>query len=87
MDTASCVMWIIVLTLALSLVLHVQVRVAFAFSLQQCAFVLVGLPIGAADRSLPGDIGAVWCAHAARFTSPVHLASLPGATVNIVAGF
>lgn len=57
MDTASWqiqgkAMWnvtrgaqIMVLTFALSLVLHVQVRVAFAFSLQQCAFVFVGLPI------------------------------------------
>lgn len=31
--------------LALSLVLHVQVGVAFAFSLEQCAFVFVGLSI------------------------------------------
>ncbi|TNN31507.1 hypothetical protein EYF80_058342 [Liparis tanakae] len=33
------------LTLALPLVLHVQVGVAFAFGLEQCAFVLVGLPV------------------------------------------
>lgn len=73
--------------LALSLVLHVQVWVAFAFCLQQCAFVFVGLSIGAADGSLPGDVGAVWRTHAARLASSVHLAPFPGTTVNIVAGF
>lgn len=77
----------IFLTFALSLVLHIQVRVSFAFSLQQRALVLVGLPVGAADGSLPGDVGAVWCANAARLTPPVHLAPLPGTAVNIVAGF
>lgn len=75
------------LTLALSLVLHVQVRVAFTFSLQQCAFVFVGLAIRAADRSFPGDVGAVWCAHAAWLTSSVHLAPLSRPTVNVIAGF
>lgn len=73
--------------LTLPLVLHVQVGMAFAFSLQQGAFVFVGLSIRAADRSLPRDVGAVWCAHAARLTSSVHLAPLPGPTVNIIAGF
>lgn len=77
----------IVLTLALSLVLYIQVRVSFAFSFQQRALVLVGLPVGAADGSLPGDVGTVWCANAARLTPPVHFASLPRAAVNIVAGF
>lgn len=73
--------------LALSLVLHVQVRVAFTFSLQQCAFVFVGLAIRAADWSFPGDVRAVWCAHTARLTSSVHLAPLSRPTVNIIAGF
>lgn len=75
------------LTLALPLVLHVQVRVTFAFSLQQRAFVFVRLAVWAANRSLPGDVGAVWCAHAARLTSSVHLAPLSRTAVNIVAGF
>lgn len=75
------------LTLALSLVLHVQVRVTFAFSLQQRAFVFVGLAVWAANRSLPGDVGAVWSAHAARLTSSVHLAPLSRTAINIVAGF
>lgn len=75
------------LTLALPLVLYVQVRLPFAFRLQQRALVLVGLPVGAADGSLPGDVGAVRCANAARLTPPVHLAPLSGAAVNIVAGF
>lgn len=77
----------IFLTLALSLVLYIQVRVSFAFRLQQRALVLVGLPVGAADGSLPGDVGAVWCANATRLTPPVHFASLSGAAVNVVAGF
>lgn len=79
--------WGIFLTFALSLVLYIQVRVSFALRLQQRALVLVGLPVGAADGSLPGDVGAVWCANAARLTPPVHLAPLSGAAVNIVAGF
>lgn len=79
--------WGIYLTFALSLVLYIQVRVSFALRLQQRALVLVGLPVGAADGSLPGDVGAVWCANAARLTPPVHLAPLSGAAVNIVAGF
>lgn len=73
--------------LAFALVLYVQIGVTFAFSFQQCAFVFVGLSIGAADRSFPGDVGAVWCAHAARLASSVQLALLSGPTVNIVAGF
>lgn len=77
----------IFLTLALSLVLYIQVRMPFALRLQQRALVLVGLPVGAADGSLPGDVGAVWCANAARLTPPVHFAPLSGAAVNIVAGF
>lgn len=76
-----------VLTLALSLVLYVQVRVPFALRLQQRALVLVGLPVAAADGSLPGNVRAVWCANAARLTPPVHLAPLSGAAVNIVARF
>lgn len=60
---------------------------AFAFRLQQRALVLVGLSIRAAHRPLPGDVGAVRRAHAARLTPPVHLAPLPGPAVNIVAGF
>ena len=75
------------LTLALPLVLHVQVGVAFTFRLQQRAFVFVGLPIRAADRSFPGDVGAVWRAHAARLAPPVHLAPFPGPAVNVIAGF
>lgn len=73
--------------LAFSLVLHVQVGMAFAFRLQQRAFVFVGLPIWSADWAFPGDVGTVWRAHAARLTSPVHLAPLSRPTVNIVAGF
>lgn len=72
--------------LALSLVLHVQVGVAFTFRLQQCAFVFVGLSIRAADWPFPGDVGAVWRAHAARLASSVHLAPLSRPTVNIITG-
>ena len=75
------------LTLAPSLVLHVQIGVAFAFCLQQCAFVFVGLSVGAADGSFPCDVGAVWRTHAARLASSVHLAPLSWPTVNILAGF
>lgn len=75
------------LTLAFPLVLHVQVRVAFAFRLQQRALVFVGLSVRAADGSLPGDVGAVWRAHAARLAPPVHLAPFPRTTVDVVAGF
>lgn len=75
------------LTLALSLVLYIQVRVSLALRLQQRALVLVGLPVGAADGSLPGDVGAVWRANAARLAPPVHLAPLSGAAINIVARF
>lgn len=75
------------LTLALPLVLHVQVWVAFAFRLQQRALVFVGLAVRAADGSLPGDVGAVWRAHAARLAPPVHLAPFPRTTVDVVAGF
>lgn len=74
------------LTLAFSLVLHVQVGVPLAFGLQQRALVLVGLPVGAADGPLPGDVGAVRGANAARLAPPVHLAPLPGAAVHVVAG-
>lgn len=73
--------------LAPSLVLHVQIGVAFAFCLQQCAFVFVGLSVGAADGSFPCDVGAVWRTHAARLASSVHLAPLSWPTVNILAGF
>lgn len=75
------------LTLAFPLVLHVQVRVAFAFRLQQRALVFVGLSVRAADGSLPGDVGAVWRANAARLAPPVHLAPFPRTTVDVVAGF
>lgn len=73
--------------LAFTLVLHVQVWVAFAFRLEQCALVFVGLSVGAADGSLPGDVGAVWRAHAPRLTPPVHFAPLARPAVHIIAGF
>ena len=59
---------------------------AFAFRLEQCALILVGLPVRATHWSFPGDVGAVWGAHAAWFTPPVHLAPLARATVDVVAG-
>lgn len=60
---------------------------AFAFSLEQRALVFVGLPVRATYGSFPGDVGAVGRAHAARLAPSVHLAPLPGAAVDVIAGF
>lgn len=71
-------------TFAFALILHLQIRVPFAFGFQQGTFISVRFPVRAAHRPLPGDVGAVWGADAARLTPPVHFTFLPRAAVHVI---